>query len=691
MMLKLNKFAGWALLILFILAAFVMVAEPYTTAGFVEPISVLILMVGLFFGLRWIYRKILQLSKQRLKVLVLGLFALSVVIQIIWVNIAHLQLFGDPWHILTQATRLMQGDKTWDIWNQQYPNLLPLIALNMVFIKIANFLHVSFYAIFYTFNILITSSVWAVIVRFLWKKKPHLAAFAMVLLLMMPMVNSFLLYVGYSDGIALLSLALLLCIFDRPKFGLLAFVETSLLFTIAYLARPNVIILLIALLIIGIFAYANRKKYGKLYQSAGKMLLACLLGIILATGATQVLAKSLNYNLKSTSVLPTIHWIYMGLNLPKSGEYNAVDRDYSLYHVGYPTASAADKAGIVQRLESDNVKLPFLWLAKFGTLWSSGTFTTTMDYQAFNWTYDWTQASGFLVQNIGAINIFWETYAKALVGLMLLAIAYHLWKKKPDLVTSYGLMLFTIMGISLFHSLIWEVKPRYQFMTFSFLILAAVFSFPTLFEESTEKVTQARQRLKLALPFASVLSLILMATVMQLQPQQRVVVNAQQHPTDNYGYSKDDLHLMPGQTISQEFNLPVAANQIELQTGTSAPLQLEIQKKVSGNWLNQGNFTLDLPLPNAPASYQTQILNPKLAAGDYRFSVTNPNKQSASMEAILDPSNLDYPHLIQLPNGRTASFAFIISQTKRVTRFPLALILGFGLLFILVNLLLLLV
>lgn len=685
----LSKIMHRTLLILFAGAFIFMLLQPYTDTGFIEPISVIILAIALFFLVRFLYRKLVLWDKKRLKILFFVLFAFFVLGQILWVNLAHVGLFGDPWHIQAQATRLMQGNHTWDIWILQYPNLVPLVALEMSFIKLASLLHVSFYAVFYGFNILINSLIWLVVSRILWRKKPVLAVFSIILVLALPVMSNFLLQVGYSDGVAILALVLLVSVFDKAaengKFTIGQFIGTIILFTFAYLARPNSIVVLVALIIIGLLAYHSREKYIGLWQTSAKMLLACLLGIIFAVLVSHLIAAAVGYDLNNPHAFPVWNWVYESINLKSGGEWTPTDRDYTLYHTGFSSMKEADISGIIQRLKDYNLLIIPLWLIKFATLWSCGTFATGTDYTMFSGTFNWTHGPAFLVQNIGAINIFWQIYSKALLAVLIFAIVYGLWWKKRDLISSYGLILLIIMGISLFHTLLWEVKPRYQFMTIGLLLIAALLNFDGLFADNSFPLANEKwkKRLKIFVPIFSVVSLILMATVMRLQPAQKVVVTAQQHPTDNYGYTHDDLVLQPGETIYQNFSLPIAANQIDWQTGTTGPLLMKIQKNTSGSWSDFDSHTI--AMANVPAAEISQKFTTEMPAGEYRFAISNPNSKPTSLEALLDTSTLDYPYLIKLPDGQTASLGFVISQKQTVSKYPVGLIIIFGLIFVIIN------
>ena len=72
-----------------------------------------------------------------------------------------------------------------------------------------------------------------------------------------------------------------------------------------------------------------------------------------------------------------------------------------------------------------------------------------------------------------------------------------------------------------------------------------------------------------------------------------------------------------------------------------------------------------------------------MPVGHYRLRVENIQKVPVTMALMTNTENLDYPHLIELPNSKHASFGFSISQNEPKTKFPLGLILTFAVIYIL--------
>ncbi len=67
--------------------------------------------------------------------------------------------------------------------------------------------------------------------------------------------------------------------------------------------------------------------------------------------------------------------------------------------------------------------------------------------------------------------------------MFLFFLVLELLRKKLIPRNSILLSLLIIFGISLFHTIIWEVKTRYQFMTFFLLFFVGVYAMVEYFEK----------------------------------------------------------------------------------------------------------------------------------------------------------------------------------------------------------------
>lgn len=676
----LNKTMYRILFGLFLSAFVLMLLQPFTDTGFVEPISVVLLSFLLYLLFMRGFKKIKALSTRTIKKMIYIFFILFILLQILIVSQIQIQIFGDPWNTLTQALHLSKGIPGWDPWIEYYPNLLPYVGLQWFYIKIAEFLHLNYYIIFYSFNILINTSIWMSIIQFLWKKNPNIAGMTTVLMLILPMNYEFILKVGYTDGIAILMLVSLARVFDHmmmtQKLTYRSFFASIFCFTCAYLARPNVIVVLVALLIFVLFAFLKRDTFQKLWQHVLKLFLACVIGIILSIGLSQQMANWMHYDMNNPINFPTANWIYESVNFESMGEWTPQDRDYTLTHPGFATAKDADIAGIKNRISEllhHPWKIPVLYIVKFATLWSCGTFATATDYQLYSQMYHWSRAPRFVVDNIGTINIFIETYAKSLMALLLFAIVSQLKRVKKIELSIFDFSILTIMGISLFHTLLWEVKPRYQYMTIGLIIIAAALSFENLYQKQHIKRLEnkliSKKRGVIVFGLCALSSLILMSTVMQMQAPQTIIVNSQFQQLDNYHPGEDQLILQAQEKIVQEINLPTSAEIFTVTSQPSQNIQLKIQKKLHQKWI-------PITQKEIPKNAVQTTVQQHFQSGKYRLILFNSNDTATQIKAMTHTEVLDYPNQAKI-GSRKISLGFEFSKKEKVSKYHFGLILLF--------------
>lgn len=378
------------------------------------------------------------------------------------------------------AKKLAQNNFEWSNWILQYKNLVPLTVLYSWMMKIGQLLHTGFYPIFFTYNISLLIGSLTLTLLTLWHKNPQAATLASLLAIFLPMFYGFIIQVGYTDGASIFALSFLIFLFEFGhvnwwKLGLLTFI-----FTYGYLMRPNIIIALVALFIIGLFTY---KKQKNTYKLVSKMFIFCALGILLANGTGKLLNATYHYNVNNPKQFPIVHWIYMGLNQQKFGKYNKADRSYTLNHNGFSSAQNADISGVKDRMIDYNpLTFSTHLIIKYGILWHEGTFQTLTDYQ-----------KGYIFAPKLFLNyskpILWisQLFSKALMSLFLLSILMKLLREKQITKNSFLLSILIIFGISLFHTIIWEVKTRYQFITFFLLFFIGIYALAEYFEKDHVK------------------------------------------------------------------------------------------------------------------------------------------------------------------------------------------------------------
>ncbi|WP_180752685.1 hypothetical protein [Lactococcus fujiensis] len=635
------------------LAAFGMLFVSQTETGFVEPISVLLLMMVLYMGFRPIFYWLSALTKQKLKWIIGLALILTVAIAILVVTQIRIQLFGDIWHIQIMAAKIAAGNFKWDEWILQYPQLVPLTYLYSIFVRLGNGIGFGFYPFFYAYNIILMIGTIGLVIHILWRRSPAVGAFSAIVALVTPLFYSFMIQVGYTDGASIFVLVLLVDLFDQIRLKWQQILLVSLAFSYAYLMRPNVIIFLVALLIIGGFSW---KKNPPQFKKTSQMFVACLIGIFLAIGTGKVIDQVNHYNPQNKDAYPTVHWIYMGLNQATLGEYNSTDRYYTLDHKGYSTANAADLAGIEKRLSEYNpVSLLAHWYQKYLILWKSGSFQMLTDYQG-----SYITAPGWLLQNNGTFILLIQTYSKALMGLFLLAMLLDFWRKKQLKINSILLSLLTIFGISLFHTLLWEVKTRYQFMTFGLIFLVGILSLTNQIEVPSRiwQRPKVKAIVLISLPMLILLSSLLMGQYVNKKVPIQITGN---NNLNNYKQSSSQIRIPAHESIEQGVTLNADAATLILKTGADAPLDLKI--------LSNKPDDQDVVINREILPQQTQLTIHNLSAsglpaGQYIIQIENKNSFAVTMTGQNKVYVSLYPSLITMPQKQQSSFVFYFYGKK---------------------------
>lgn len=670
-----NKIIRWALLVLFAGAFLSMALASHTDTTIISSTSILAMMIILFSIIKWLYKKISRLSDRIKGYLLWVTWLAMLVIQIVVVFTINVGVFGDPIKMLQMATHLANHHYDWFEWIRQYPNLVPLTALYTGFFHLSTWTGIPFLAFFYGFNVLVTSGIVALIFYLIWRRNRTMAVIAGFLSLITPFFYTFLLNVGYSDGPAILTSLGLILIYEIAeqsknfRWGL--GICTVLLFSIAYLMRPNIVILLAAFLLMMLLSFKQRKT-NFTFQLNLRMFASSIVGVLLASQVSKLLFKIFHYNKNNGDVFPTLHWLYMGLNPTSGGKYTVADRFYTLHHYGFQTASQADWAGIMRRLSAYNpLTLSIHWLAKFFTLWSSGTFQTSTDYQV-----RWQLAPKFLIDHMITVDVLNETYTKAIIALLLLAIVIYIWRNRHFKLSSLTLILFFIIGISLFHALLWEVKIRYQFMTIGALLFIGYTELGAWIEEplTMPRAFQGHKFALITLPILGVASIL----TMNLIPNDKLLspVSSYRWAQSSIQKSGDHTTIAQGQQISQVVQLGSSSSNLQLITEYSQPLDLYIDQWQGGQW--QPIITTKVK-----AHTLSQNIKHPFTSGKYRITLQNntlyPAELASAQKLYTTPDRL----LANDPknDNSTLVFTFWRSSSQKTIYSP-TVINGFTLLLI---------
>ncbi|WP_439443592.1 glycosyltransferase family 39 protein [Listeria aquatica] len=281
----------------------------------------------------------------------------------------------------------------------------------------------------------------------------------------------------YTDTIAMPFVSLIILVYylylKRGNWWLLLII--GLLFAIGYQAKPNLIILLPALLI-HIWFVRNYKKFLLSLASIGAVFL-------LVTSAAMPFYSLFGFEKNDRYEIPPTHFIMMGLAEP-AGRYNEAEYRYTASFHSKEAKKEANIKVIKDRLKNYSpTELLTLYNNKLKNTWADGTRA----YERYiNTTNDFTPTFNYL---FGDRKVLTYTLAQIFHIMTLLCIAIGALRffkyKKFDFAFFLNI---TIVGVILFH-LIWEANQRYILLFTPLMLLSALYGMKFLVELMADRET----------------------------------------------------------------------------------------------------------------------------------------------------------------------------------------------------------
>ena len=410
---KLFKFCEWLLFILFLVLIFFMKQKLSIIIG-------LLVLVGLY-----VFYK-----KENIKNYTLFIFILSFIIRLISIFVLNVEICDDFKTMYEASLSIING--SFDFMNgfyfRTYPFQLGLTLYQVLLLKIYNNV-----IILKIFNSIYTSL--CVVFIYLISKKLFKEKIAKVVSLS----YLFYLYPIYLNSVltnqhipALLMLIVIYFVVSREESIKNSIIIASLL-GIANFFRSESIILIMGI-VIYYLVFINKNNYKeKIINSI------CVIGVylILTFCTNQILLHSSLYKNSDDSLDKnvTVWKFYCGLNDKYNGIYN--EEDQNVYF-----NSDNEKELLVERIKSDYLKFPVLFLKKEVILWTQ----TNYDIRLTNkWNYD----TIFFI-NQGVLNVIMILFV---VGL------FPKKEKENDKILFLKLLIGLYFGIYLFI----EISPRYAY------------------------------------------------------------------------------------------------------------------------------------------------------------------------------------------------------------------------------------
>ncbi|MCF6165369.1 membrane protein [Furfurilactobacillus rossiae] len=314
------------------------------------------------------------------------------------------------------------------------------------------------------------------------------------------------------------------------------------------------------------------------YWIKNAVLVLLVFGIVTAgtIGATKLIQTNAGYETKNQYKIPWQHWTMMGLNTQSHGAVSSEDYAYTVKRPTLAKKKKADQSQIQKRLNKMGIAGFFEQMQNKTILqWQDSAVSS---YSVLNQYRRYSAGYNFLMGNKSALwrNLNQVIYIMALL-LAALSCVVRIFKSKTnnDFFSWYWALL-SVIGIFLFHNLLWESENRYAYIVLPFLFILA--------GTGLNNLNSILKSMEDAKPYKGTLTLI--ATIMVAFATWGMVDNwALTKPVEmqNIGANQVQVNKVKefghGRYVKQTVNVSKAFNTIKLQV----PLNEHVEYQVTND------------------------------------------------------------------------------------------------------------
>ncbi|KGH81230.1 membrane protein [Oenococcus oeni] len=566
---------------------------------------VVLLGAGLYFGAP----RLDHLSTRQLRWGIgLGLLAMLIA-QVVVLHVMPNTVYHDPYRVLSQADQLAAGHMTWDItYFWRYANNVPLAYLLSLWLRLTQLVGLSTNLSVHLLSILVLDSFIALALHTIWQlsQRASLLVVAFGFFALSPFAYTYYLQVFYSDLPTMLVLLIIirsLLNWSQKTSRQRWFAGSGLVVAVMLgaMLKPNLVVLLPALLIVGlILARQHLWRQAKLTLP----ILLIVLGFGLSLPATKVIDVAANYQPRTAFSFPATNWILMGYNQHSNGGYSGKDVGRAIKQPSQAARQRYNLKTIPKRIKTLGVVgVIRLWVVKLGIVlnvqgiqrWYNGGFRA-----APSW---YSNHAGFY-QGLTVIGYV------AATPLMWGALMLKLLRWRPDLTDPHQILALlavtTALGYLAFHTLLWEVEPRYgqAILPLLWVALAAI---PRQASQSRPRWANQASLLNGA---TALLVAFGAAGVLGAQLPQKQVIAAQRSQLSVQYHAKPKT-VTPGTVLAEVVDVNAPANYFSVQIHAGSQVQVTLTNLATGQ-----HYRLTMAGSVARLHHQ-------LAAGQYRITVQN--------------------------------------------------------------------
>lgn len=542
--------------------------------------------------------------------------------QIFVLNTMPVTVYHDPYRVLSQADQMAASHMTWNItYFWRYANNVPMAYLMSLWLRFTQLFGLSTNFSVHLLSILILDSFIILLLSTIWKisHRQSMVVGAFAFLALTPFAYTYYLQIFYSDLTSMLVLLIVMrVVMDWPHGSkmnhLVSGTGLVISLLIGALLKPNIIVLLPALAIVALILI-KKKLFKKSLLLTPIILIALSFGLSLP--ATQAINHASNYTPDAKYAFPVTHWMMMGMNSSHHGAYSGKDVGRDIKLPNKTARSHADLKRISKRVKTLGVPgLIKLWVVKIGILlnvrgiqnWYNGGFRSAPAWYQRHARFFMELT---IISYAAATLAFWFTLIRRLFG----------WR--PDLTDSRQvtalLAIVTTLGYLAFHTLLWEVEPRYGQATLPliWLLLAAV---PIPSREKQRAVEAPRILARLSM-VVTLLMTFSFAGILSQSQFKKVIVAAQRSQLSEQYHAKPTT-VRPGHVITEDVSLHGAANHFSLQIHNGSKVNASLENLKTH---------VRYHLYSAGRNYH---LHQHLKAGQYRMIIQNGTRKSQPVDIV---------------------------------------------------------
>lgn len=575
---------------------------------------------------------------------------LMVLAQVLVLSFMPNTVYHDPYRVLSQADQMAANHMTWDItYFWRYSNNVPLAYLMSLWLRATQFFSLSTNISIHFLSVIVldTFIVLVLYTAYQLNRRNSTVVGLFSFFALTPFAYTYYLQVFYSDLPSMLILVIVLRIIWRwsKKSAIQKSISGSGLvisILVGALIKPNIIVIIPAILVVALILFV--KKSLKKNQIIIPILLI-IFGFSLSIPTTRGIYLVSNYTPKTEFELPATHWMMMAFNEKHNGTYSGSDVIKDNSQPNKSARQAYDLKQIVIRIKKMGMfGLIKLWVVKTGILlnvnsvqdWYNGGFRSAPT---------WYLKNAQLIKVLTTVS-----YTSATLCIWLTLITRLLrWRINLDDVDQLMALLAIViaLGYLSFHTLLWEVEPRYgqAILPLIILTMAAV---PNQAINSRKHLSTQQKTLigTLSLTSALIVALTFSKLLGFIKPQNLVVAAQRSQLSLQYG-AKPEM-IVPNGMVTEKVDINAAANYFSVQVHSYSKVKVFLKNIKTKKYLK---------FYDAASSYH---LRHGIRPGRYQIIIYNNTKKKQAID-IVRTYNYQlnkYPLTINGRSNNTASLVF---------------------------------